>query len=131
MSSTNIRLNNIQNELNYIEYVINTQGAGNIGPQGPQGPTGPASTVPGPTGPIGGNGASSYTLSLVSGVTFNNSPSSLSFPLLGASSAIAYAVTDQSWNNCSISATTATNRNISFIGLRTNKTPTNLSSPYL
>ena len=133
MSSTNIRLNNIQNELNYIEYVINTQGAGNIGPPGPVGATGaigPTGAM-GPTGVTGGFGASSFSLSLVSGVSYNNTLSSLIFPNLGAPSAVPYAITVQSWNNCSISATTSTNQNVSYIGLRTNQTPSDLNNPVL
>ena len=66
MSSVNIRLNNIQNELNYIEYVINNQGAGNIGPQGPVGATGA-------TGATGAAGASTFTMQLNAGAeVYNN-----------------------------------------------------------
>jgi hypothetical protein len=124
MSSVNIRLNNIQNELNYIEYVINNQGAGNIGPQGPPGATG----ATGSTGPAG---ASTFTMQLNAGAqVYNNTLNSFIFPsIVPAVSQTQFIVSDQSYSNCTTSCQYFKDTNTLFFGLRDTKTPIDPTNP--
>ena len=120
MSSVNIRLNNLQNEVNYIEYVIDSNVDG-IGPQGIQGIPG----VKGDTGLSGSNGVSLFDITLNGGATYL--PNSLSS--FNTNGSTGYAVTTQAYNSGCMISSYAPRTNAVYIGLTESTSIINPANP--